>query len=145
MPDITSTNFLIYLITSFINYIRPIQNASNEQPSINQQIQHNIPRRRRRNRRHFNRYRRINLGNNHIRGCIMLRARQITQQNRLIAAEAEQDLVFAILQAREEIQTISRQIRSVPVVRTQNERPPRPVRNQETEQGSTNSTDTVDE
>jgi len=100
-----STDFVIRFIIRFINYLQPIQHIST-QPSnrtTTQQNQQDI-RRRQNYRRRFNRYRLINLGNNHTRGCITLRARHITQQNRLIATHAEQDLVNAILQAREEQQ-----------------------------------------
>jgi len=146
MTSFTSTNPIVRLITFIINYFDQSHESpsTNQSISTNQPIQRNIHRRRRNRHRHqSNRYRRINLGNNHTRGCIIYRARQITQQNRLIAAQAEQNLICAILKAREEIQTISRQIRSVPAVHTQNERPPRPVRRQEAEQGSTEATETL--
>ena len=96
----------IYLYLQLRNYLFPSQVQGNQNQSNTTPNQAAMTPRihsRRRNRHRFkNRYRRINLGNNYTRGNIILRARQITQQNRQIAIQSEQDLVNAILQARDE-------------------------------------------
>ena len=103
-----SEDYLIYLFLQLHHYLFPFQGQRNEpqRDSGNQNQVTTIPgiRHRRRNRysRFYNRYRRINLGDNHTRGNIILRARQITQQNQQVAVQAEQAFVDAILQARDE-------------------------------------------
>ena len=133
-------SFAINLFIQIINYIRPgsfeVAIQRHQTTPVNSTRPH---RRNRRNyRRGGNRYRLLNLENNYIRGSIVLRARQITQRNRIIAAQAEQELVNAILQAREEREFF---LDRVPSLRTQNERPPRPVgQASEPEENNTNNT-----
>ena len=142
MSEITSTDFIIRLIVNIIQHFQPSQRVNhnqNQTSSNNIQIQRNQPRRRRthRNRNHYSQF---NLQNNY-RGCIILRARQITQQNRLLSAQAEQALIEAILQARTEHHFFARHL--VPRVHTVNERPQRPSGNPEPETNSTNYTEPV--
>mmetsp|Transcript_19095 Transcript_19095/g.27145 ORF Transcript_19095/g.27145 Transcript_19095/m.27145 type:complete len:145 (+) Transcript_19095:82-516(+) len=139
MSDITSTDLFVRLIIDIIRYFHPIQDNA---PSNNINHQSNPTNRsvRRRSRRHqFHSYRHFNLHNNHYRGCVILRARQITQQNRLLSAQAEQDFIEAILQARTEHQFFSRHF--VPRVHTVNERPSRPSRDPESPEPETISTE----
>ena len=104
-----SEDSLIYLFLQFHHYLFPYQDQGQDnlhRNTGNQNQSTTIPRitHRRRNRRSRfnNRYRRINLGDNHTRGNIILRARQITHQNQQVAVQAEQAFVDAILQARDE-------------------------------------------
>ena len=143
-----SFNPIIQLITFIIDYFRPNNSSITPSTPNSHQTHQNQPRqvhRRRRNRHRNIRYRRIHRiisGNNHTRGSIILRARQITQQNRLIASRAEQELINAILQARAEHRFFSNQINSVPALHTQNERPARPEQRPVPEDTNTNSTGT---
>jgi len=147
MSDITSTDPIIRFIINIIHYFRPIQQAIQQEdniPSNSHQTNTTTSRQvRRRSRRHqFHRYRQFNLHNNYYRGCVILRARQITQQNRLLSEQAEQDFIQAILQARTEHQFFSRHL--VPRVHTANERPPRPSpENSEPEFDNTEHTERV--
>ena len=75
MSNIDSTNFIIQFIIRIIDFIHPIHRDNdiiNQHNTTNTQGQ--VQRRNRRRNRQYNRYRRINLGNNHTRGCIILRA-----------------------------------------------------------------------
>ena len=127
-------SFLITTIIELFDSIFPIfhHQAATNQAAMNtiqnSSIRNNRrPRRRnRRPRRRNNRYQRyrIDLNNNFRRAHIIIRARQITARNRELARLAEQSLIDAILQAREEEEIRQAAVQSL---RTRNERPPRPT------------------
>ena len=136
---------IILLFLQIIRYFTPeffTRASTPESSSPTNDLTPTTRRNRRPHRRRYNRYRQLNLENNYIRGCIILRARQITQQNRIIAEQAEQNLVNAILQAREERDFLSRN-QAVPSIHTRIERPIRLPGNSEPNQ--VNTVDTVRE
>jgi len=108
-----SNNFIINIIVRVIHWFFP-QTKNRRRPSL-----HAIPRRNNR-QRHVRRPGHIiddvELRHNINHG----RIRQITAQNRAIAIQAEQALIDAIVQARQELE--DRYI--VHSIRTRNERPP---------------------
>jgi hypothetical protein len=120
-------SFLITAIIELFDSIFPIfhHQAATNQATTNT-IQNSSIRNNRRPRRRNNRYQRyrIDLNNNFRRAHIILRARQITARNRELASLAEQSLIDAILQAREEEEIRQAAVQSL---RTRNERPPRPL------------------
>ena len=131
MNNIETTDYFVRIIINLIRYLQPIylqQPTTSSSHSLPNQSNHN-PNYHNHRRHRYQRYRRFNLNNKLYRGCIILRAHQITQQNQLIAAQAEQSLINAILQAREEHQFFSNRL--VPVIRTQNKRSTRLLENQE--------------
>ena len=115
-------SFLITAIIELFDSIFPIfhHQAATNQATTNT-IQNSSIRSNRRPR--YQRYR-IDLNNNFRRAHIILRARQITARNRELASLAEQSLIDAILQAREEEEIRQAAVQSL---RTRNERPPRPL------------------
>mmetsp|Transcript_15766 Transcript_15766/g.22508 ORF Transcript_15766/g.22508 Transcript_15766/m.22508 type:complete len:134 (+) Transcript_15766:90-491(+) len=120
-------SFFISLYSRLIRYFYPeIPQEQNNQATTTRRQRRNRSNHRRRNRLHGER---INLNNNFRRAQIIIRARQITAHNREIARQAEQALIDAILQARGEFE---RRITVRNLLRTQNERPVRPLRETET-------------
>ena len=121
-----------FLITAIIQLLDSVLPQVNRQADTNQANTNTINdssrsiRNIHRPRRCNNRYRRyrIDLNNNFRRAHIIIRARQITARNRELARLAEQSLIDAILQAREEAEIRQAAIQSL---HTRNERPPRPV------------------
>jgi len=122
-------SFLITAIIELFDSIFPIfhhQAATNQATTNtiqNSSIRNNRRPRRRNRWPRYQRYR-IDLNNNFRRAHIILRARQITARNRELASLAEQSLIDAILQAREEEEIRQAAVQSL---RTRNERPPRPA------------------
>ena len=122
-------SFLITAIIELFDSIFPIfhHQAPTNQAATNtiqnSSIRNNRRPRRRNRRPRYQRYR-IDLNNNFRRAHIILRARQITARNRELASLAEQSLIDAILQAREEEEIRQAAVQSL---RTRNERPPRPA------------------
>jgi len=122
-------SFFITAIIQLLDSVLPQVNRQNETNQANTNTINdssrsirNIHRPRRRNNR-YRRYR-IDLNNNFRRAHIIIRARQITARNRELARLAEQSLIDAILQAREEEEIRQAAVQSL---RTRNERPPRPA------------------
>ena len=120
-------SFINLLYLRFIQYFYSGVNQNQDQVTQTNQttntsnINSKRPRRNRTTRRRRNRYRRqrVDLNNNFIRAQIIFRARQITARDRDIARLAEQELIDAILQARQELEAVQN-------ARTRNVRPIRP-------------------
>jgi len=112
-----SNNFIINIIVRVIHWFFP-QTNNRRRPSLQAIPIRNQHQRRVRRPRHI--IDDVELRHNINRGRTIYRARQITAQNRAIAIQAEQALIDAIVQARQELE--DRYI--VHAIRTRNERPP---------------------
>ena len=116
-----STNFIVVIIIRVIRFFFHSETVRDTNPRLSTIVVRN-PRQRTCHRPHtIERIERVDFRHNIHRGRIIYQAHQITAQNRAIASQAEQALIDAILQARQEIK--DRHI--VHSSRIRNERPAR--------------------